>query len=62
MLTIQPTPDGILVLTRDISEKRNAMTLLENQNSELRKINAELDRFVYSASHEMRARFVLCSD
>ncbi len=55
MLTIQPTPEGILILSRDISDKRKALLQLENQNSELRKINAELDRFVYSASHEMRA-------
>lgn len=54
-LSIQPTPDGILVLSRDISDKKLAMLQLEEQNRELRKINAELDRFVYSASHEMRA-------
>lgn len=54
-LSIQPTPDGILILSRDISDKKLAMMQLEEQNQELRKINAELDRFVYSASHEMRA-------
>jgi PAS domain S-box-containing protein len=54
-LSIQPAPEGILILSRDISDKKLAMQRLEEQNEELRKINAELDRFVYSASHEMRA-------
>lgn len=54
-LSIQPAAEGILILSRDISDKKIAMLQLEEQNMELRKINAELDRFVYSASHEMRA-------
>src|SRR5688500_16243322 len=29
--------------------------ILSTKNAELEKINAELDRFVYSASHELRA-------
>lgn len=31
------------------------VAFINNQNKELRKVNAELDRFVYSASHEMRS-------
>lgn len=31
------------------------VAFINNQNRELRKVNAELDRFVYSASHEMRS-------
>ncbi len=54
-LSIQPAPEGILILSRDITDKKRAMEQLEEQNRELRRINAELDRFVYSASHEMRA-------
>jgi PAS domain S-box-containing protein len=43
---------GILV---DITERRMAEMELEHQNTELVKVNGELDRFVYSASHELRA-------
>lgn len=31
------------------------VAFINNQNQELKKVNAELDRFVYSASHEMRS-------
>lgn len=31
------------------------VAFINNQNRELKKVNAELDRFVYSASHEMRS-------
>lgn len=39
----------------DYSEIKEYQTNLENKNSELIKANDELDRFVYSASHDMRA-------
>jgi len=40
---------------RDITEIRNFENRLINQNRELKKVNNELDRFVYSASHDLRA-------
>jgi PAS domain S-box-containing protein len=45
----------IIVSFVDISHRKLAEEKLEQQNIELIKINAELDRFVYSASHELRA-------
>jgi PAS domain S-box-containing protein len=40
---------------RDITERKQAEEALEEQNRELIKTNAKLDRFVYGASHELRA-------
>jgi signal transduction histidine kinase len=45
----------ITVLTRDITRQRKAESKLIIQNKELKKINSELDRFVYSASHDLRS-------
>lgn len=44
--------DGVIV---DITERKNSEELLKSKNEELKKINEELDRFVYSASHDLRA-------
>lgn len=44
--------DGSVI---DISEKRHKEELLEEKNTALEKINTELDRFVYSASHDLRS-------
>jgi PAS domain S-box-containing protein len=46
---------GLTVYSRDITNQTRAEDLLKKQNEELIKINAELDRFVYSASHDLRA-------
>ncbi len=48
----QPIFDGAIV---DISDLKRSKVLLHEKNDELKKINAELDRFVYSASHDLRA-------
>ena len=48
----QPIYDGAIV---DISDLKRSKMLLHEKNDELKKINAELDRFVYSASHDLRA-------
>lgn len=46
---------GLTVYSRDITNQTRTEDLLKRQNEELVKINAELDRFVYSASHDLRA-------
>ncbi len=43
---------GIII---DITERKLAEEQLRFQNQELLRINAELDRFVYCASHDLRA-------
>ncbi|GAB4404793.1 MAG: hypothetical protein OHK0039_05270 [Bacteroidia bacterium] len=40
---------------RDITESKEAKTRLQEQYFELQKVNQELDRFVYSSSHDLRA-------
>jgi signal transduction histidine kinase len=40
---------------QDVTEIKQISKQLENQNKELRKTNAELDKFVYSTSHDLRA-------
>jgi PAS domain S-box-containing protein len=46
---------GLTIYARDITVQTRTENLLKEQNDELTKINAELDRFVYSASHDLRA-------
>ncbi len=40
---------------RDITDRKEAEKKLKEKNQELIKTNEELDRFVYSASHDLRA-------
>lgn len=47
--------EGWVLSYRDITEQENFEKKLLQQNTELVKANKELDRFVYSASHELRA-------
>ncbi|QOG04715.1 PAS domain-containing sensor histidine kinase [Flavobacterium sp. MDT1-60] len=44
-----------LILSNDISDRKKAETNLEKRNKELIKTNSELDRFVYSVSHDLRS-------
>ena len=39
----------------NVSRMREAQIVLQHRNEELQKLNAELDRFVYSISHDLRA-------
>ncbi|MGB0523444.1 MAG: PAS domain S-box protein [Flammeovirgaceae bacterium] len=42
-------------IVRDITDRMLAQQELEERNNYLKKINAELDHFVYRASHDLRA-------
>jgi len=46
---------GLTLYARDITNQTITENLLKQQNEELIMINEELDRFVYSASHDLRA-------
>jgi PAS domain S-box-containing protein len=45
----------VTVISRDITEQERATEKLKQSFDELKKTNYELDRFVYSASHDLRA-------
>ena len=45
----------IQAIVRDITERKLAEKEIQKNNKELQLINEELDRFVYSASHDLRA-------
>jgi PAS domain S-box-containing protein len=53
-LTMQPAPQGVLILSRDITDQKKFISLLESQNHRIKKMNSVLDRFLYSVSHEFR--------
>lgn len=46
---------GSLAMVTDITDRKRAEEKLEQQNLELIKTNSELDRFVYSVSHDLRS-------
>ncbi len=48
-------PVRLYGILQDTTERKIAEEKLEQQNIELKKTNAELDRFVYSTSHDLRA-------
>jgi len=50
-----PLVNGIIINFRDITEQTIHENALKASNEELKKSNNELDRFVYSASHDLRA-------
>ena len=54
----QHRPDGSIEkwfgTCTDIQDQKQSQQLLEIQNEELRRINHDLDQFVYTASHDLR--------
>ena len=65
-LSIQPVPEGVFILSYDISERKNYEHELLKLNlelehrvakrtTELEMVNKELEAFTYSVSHDLRA-------
>lgn len=53
-LSIQPVPDGLLILSSDISDRRRIEVELDRKRAQLEQQNAELERFAYIASHDLQ--------
>jgi len=53
-LSIQPIPDGLLILSSDVTERRRAERDLKLKQQQLEQQNAELERFAYVASHDLQ--------
>ncbi len=54
-ISVQGKVEQVTIIHIDISQLKKAEKKLKTQNTKLKKLNAELDRFVYSASHDLRA-------
>jgi PAS domain S-box-containing protein len=65
-LSIVPAPDGIFILSTDVSERKRAQEEIRQMNADLEKrvadrtaqleaSNKELEAFAYSVSHDLRA-------
>jgi PAS domain S-box-containing protein len=56
---IRPVEDGVTVYFRDISDRKKLeqelLSRVERRTERLNEVNAELDSFTYSASHDLRA-------
>jgi PAS domain S-box-containing protein len=50
-----PAINGIVSNLRNIDERKKYEVALKTSNEELKKSNMELDKFVYSVSHDLRA-------
>lgn len=53
-LRIQRVPEGVFVLSLDITERKLAQQRLEQAVSDLERSNRELEQFAYVASHDLQ--------
>jgi PAS domain S-box-containing protein len=52
--TARGTPQGILEIHRDITERKQAERVVQLKNAELARSNQELEQFAYVASHDLQ--------
>lgn len=55
LISENSSPTHLISFGFSVTKMRKAQAVLEHRNDELQKLNEELDRFVYSVSHDLRA-------
>lgn len=53
-LSIQPVPEGVFILSSDITKRKTAELELALKNRRLQSQNRELEQFAYVASHDLQ--------
>ncbi len=53
-LSIQPVPEGLFILSTDITHRKKADEKLKEYAEDLKSSNTELERFAYVASHDLQ--------
>lgn len=53
-LSIQPALEGVIILSQDITERKNHVLQIKSQNKLLKAKNNELEQFTYIASHDLQ--------
>jgi len=53
-LRIYPVPEGIVILSIDITERKHAADELHRTLDDLKRSNAELEQFAYVSSHDLQ--------
>jgi PAS domain S-box-containing protein len=53
-LNIQPVPEGLFILSLDITQRKQSEEILARKSEELARSNTELQHFAYVASHDLQ--------
>lgn len=54
-LSIQPVPEGLFIVSQDITERKNNEKQIRQLNAQILYTNKELEAFSYSVSHDLQA-------
>jgi PAS domain S-box-containing protein len=57
-LSVQPVPEGIFILSADITARKEIELALQRTNEQLQHANEEIQRFAYIVSHDLRGPLI----